>query len=636
MNAAAQANDRTATLKPLPGGRDIALRVAGLVLLLPLLAFLWWWDWPLMMRLALVAVIAYGAVTTFGQLQRLRATQRAYQLAMQAAHDGFWEWDPVGKRLNVSPRLLEILGYTQNFLSDTYTWLGLVHPEDRALYNRTVSEHLKGLTPYFYCEYRVRAHSGDYCWIASRGIAVRDRHGIAYQMAGSVTDITERKRYEEEIAFLAQHDQLTGLANRFMLADRLAELLNAADGSGLRAVLIFIDLDRFKDINDSLGHRLGDHLLQAVASRLRTAVEPGDLLVRQGGDEFIVVMTDVAGREAADARAAVFLDLLEQPFHVDGNQLHVGASLGVSIYPDDAGDGEQLLRNADTAMYVAKRQGGGKVCWHTPEMKERVLRRASIEARLWRAIENNAFTLHYQPQFETATGRLVGAEALLRWHDEGEWIAPDRFISIAEETGLIVPLGDWVLDTAVGQLAVWQRDHARTLRMAINLSPRQFWSGDLVARVRAVTEAHGVAAELLELEITESMLLQTEGEHVRALQEMREMGARLALDDFGTGYSSLSYLHRLPFSALKIDRSFVNALFDRDGQCSEGSALIPAIIAMAHSLELEVIAEGVETSAQLLMLRDLGCDLHQGYFSGRPIGADEFARSHLGAGGRAA
>jgi len=630
MNAAAQANGPV-HLKPLPGGRGILLRIFGLLLAIPLLALLWWWDSPAVMRFVLAVVVLYGVVTTTSQLQRLRATQRAYQLALQAAHDGFWEWDPVSKRLNVSPRLLEILGYSQNFLPDTYAWLELVHPEDREHYNRAVSQHLKGLTPFFYCEYRVRAHSGEYCWIASRGIAVRDRHGVACQMAGSVTDITDRKHYEEEVAYLAQHDQLTGLANRFLLAETLGEALNAADESGRRVALVFIDLDRFKDINDSLGHRLGDHLLQAVALRLKTAVRPRDMLVRQGGDEFIVVIGDVGGREAADARAAVFLDLLERPFHVDGNQLHVGASLGVSMYPDDADDGEQLLRNADTAMYAAKREGGGRVCWHTPQMKERVLHRASIEARLRRAIEQDALQLHYQPQFDTATGQLLGAEALVRWRDDGEWIAPDRFIPIAEETGLIVPLGDWVLDTAVAQLAAWRRQFPQSLRIAINLSPRQFWSGDLAGRVRAVIEGHGVAADLLELEITESMLLQSEGEHARALHVMREMGARLALDDFGTGYSSLSYLHRLPFSALKIDRSFVNALFDGEGNYADGAALIPAIVAMAHSLELEVIAEGVETSAQLVMLRDLGCDIHQGYFSGRPIAADEFARCHLGA-----
>ena len=614
---------------PLAGGRRVALRIAGLAVLTPLLVLLWWQDSPWPLLVALTALIFYGGVTTFGQLRRLRATQRAYQLAMQAAHDGFWEWDPVSKRLHVGARLLEILGYSQNFLPDTHAWLELVHPDDRAHYNRTVSEHLKGRTPFFYCEYRVRAHSGEYRWIASRGIAVRDARGIAYQMAGSVTDVTERKRHEEQIAALARHDQLTGLANRFLLAERLAEALPAAREAGRQVALVFIDLDRFKDINDSLGHRLGDHLLQAVAERLRGGVREGETLARQGGDEFIVLLPGIAGREAAEARARALLDLLEAPFRTDGNHLHVGASLGLSLFPDDAADTEQLLRNADTAMYAAKRQGGGTVCWHTPEMKERVLHRASMEARLRRAIEQEQFALHYQPQFETATGRLIGAEALLRWRDGEEWIAPDRFIPVAEETGLIVPIGDWVLENAIACVGRW---HAtQPLRMAINLSPRQFWSGDLLARVLAVIERHGVDAGQLELEITESMLLQADGEHVAVLHALRARGVRLSLDDFGTGYSSLSYLHRLPFTSLKIDRSFVGALFDGAGNYSEGAALIPAIIAMAHSLDLEVVAEGVETSAQLVMLRDLDCDLHQGYLSGRPMAEDDFASRLLAA-----
>ncbi len=614
---------------PSAGGRGIALRIAGLVLLAPLLVLLWWHGSPWPLLAALAALIVYGGITTFGLSRRLRATQRAYELAMQAAHDGFWEWDPVGKRLQVGARLLEILGYRQNFLPDTHAWLELVHPDDRAYYNRTVSEHLKGKTPFFYCEYRVRAHSGEYRWIASRGIAVRDARGIAYQMAGSVTDITERKRHEDEIAFLARHDQLTGLPNRFLLAERLTEVLPAARLAGRKVGLVFVDLDRFKDINDSLGHRLGDHLLRAVAERLQAGVGEDETLVRQGGDEFIVLLPGIDGAEAAETRARALLELLETPFFTDGNHLHVGASLGLSLFPDDAADAEQLLRNADTAMYAAKRQGGGTVCRHTPEMKERVLHRASMEARLRRAIEQEQFLLHYQPQFETATGELVGAEALLRWQDGDEWIAPDRFIPVAEETGLIVPIGDWVLENAIACLGRW---HAvRPLRMAINLSPRQFWSGDLLAWVLAAIERHGIDPGQLELEVTESMLLQAEGEHVSVLRALRARGVRLALDDFGTGYSSLSYLHRLPFTGLKIDRSFVGALFDSEGNYSEGAALVRAIIAMAHSLGLEVVAEGVETSAQLVTLRDLECNLYQGFLSGRPMAEEDFARRFLAA-----
>lgn len=611
-----------------PVNRMIGLQLGALFVLGWLFLLLWQTDSSLVVRGILTLCILCGGYLVTVQLRRLWTTQRAYQLAMEAAHDGFWEWDPVSKRLTVGARLLEILGYSENFLPDTNAWLELVHPDDRAHYNRTVADHLKARTPFFYCEYRVRASNGDYSWIASRGIAVRDRHGVAYQMAGSVTDITERKQHEDEMRFLVEHDRLTGLANRFMLAERLSQAI--AGGRG--CALLFIDLDRFKDINDSLGHRLGDHLLQEVATRLSTVTHDEDTLVRQGGDEFIVLIPGLVDPAAAEARAQQFLDQLNAPFVTDGNHLHVGASIGLSIYPDDAEDAEQLLRNADTAMYVAKGLGGGRVCRHTPLMKERVLQRASIEARLRLAIERQAFELHYQPQFDTASGELVGAEALLRWRDGEQWIPPDRFISVAEETGLIVPLGDWVLEQAISCLAGWNRLSARPLRMAINLSPRQFWNGELLERVISTCARHGVAPAQVELEVTESMLLQAEGDHVDTLHAMRQHGFRLALDDFGTGYSSLSYLHRLPFNTLKIDRSFVMSLIDEEGNYSGGSALVPAIIAMAHNLALEVVAEGVETSGQLLMLSEMKCDVHQGFLSGRPVCEADFRGQFMGAG----
>ncbi|WP_310494769.1 putative bifunctional diguanylate cyclase/phosphodiesterase [Dechloromonas sp.] len=620
-------------LLPGLGNRGILARLALLALLGILFPLLWWWESSFVIRGGLALLILFGGYVIQAQLRQLWATQRAYSLAMAAAHDGFWSWDPVSKRLDVGKRLLEILGYRDNFLPDTHAWLELVHPEDRSHYNRTVAEHLKGRTPYFYCEYRVRASSGQYRWIASRGIAVRDRHGVAYQMAGSVTDITERKQHDEELAFMAQHDPLTGLPNRLLLAEKLGEALHQATTRQEHVALLFIDLDRFKDINDSLGHRLGDSLLQDVAGRLRGGLGPLDTLVRQGGDEFIVLLTGIASGATAEARARDFLERLNQPFVTDGNQLHVGASIGLSLYPDDAADAEQLLRDADTAMYVAKRHGGGQVARHTPEMKERVLQRASIELRLHQAIEQQAFSLHYQPKFDTASGRLLGAEALLRWQDNGQWIPPDRFISVAEETGLIIPIGHWVLTEAIACLARWNRLSPTPLHMAINLSARQFWPGDLTETVAALCAEHGVACGQIELEITESMLLQAEGNHVDMLHAMRARGFRLALDDFGTGYSSLSYLHRLPFSSLKIDRSFVTALIDDAGDYAGGSALVPAIITMAHNLGLEVVAEGVETAAQLVLLRDLHCDIHQGYLSGRPMPEADFCQRFLNAPG---
>jgi diguanylate cyclase (GGDEF)-like protein/PAS domain S-box-containing protein len=603
------------------------LRIAGLLGLLMALGLVWWEEVSPVIRLAVTVVSLSVFLMTALRLGRLRKTQSAYQLAMQAAHDGFWEWDPVSKQLTVGARLLEILGYSQNVLPNTDAWLALVHPDDLAHYNQTVSNHLKGNTGFFYCEYRVRAHDGQYRWIASRGVAIRNRKGIAYQMAGSVTDITERKQYEETIAFLAHHDALTGLPNRTLLASRLAEMLDTATEAGVRLALAFIDLDRFKDINDSQGHFFGDRVLEHVAHRLESALAHGDLLARQGGDEFIAVFTDIRGHADAEERARRFLEALKAPFHIDHAQVHIGASMGLSLFPDDAKAPEALLSYADTAMYVAKRQGGSAFCWHKPEMKARLLQKAAIETRLHQALEQNVFELYYQPQFEIHTGHLLGAEALLRWQDQGQWIGPDVFIPVAEETGLIVPLGLWVLETAIRDASAWQV--FGPVRIAVNLSPRQFWEADLASRIEDLLKRHALPPSQLELEITESLFFQAESEHIAALHRLRTLGIRLALDDFGTGYSSLSYLSRLPFTGLKIDRSFVMGLFDGEGEVAQGSALCRAIIAMAHGLELEVVAEGVETEGQLLALREMECDIAQGYLGGRPVPEAVFIATHL-------
>ena len=560
--------------------------------------------------------------------RKLRRVRQAYNMAMLAAHDGFWEWNPITKELRTGTRLLEILGYQHDFLPDTNAWLKLVHEDDISLYNKAVSEHLKGNSKYFYYEYRVRANNGNYIWVASRGIAVRDRHGRAYQMVGSVTDITERRNYQETMEFLAQHDDLTGLPNRLMLAEKLAQAIEQAQRTGQRLAICFIDLDRFKNINDTLGHRAGDQLLQSVALRLATNLPAKSHLFRQGGDEFIVLMQAIPDLSTALTAAGQLRELIATPFTSESSNLFTSASIGISLFPDDAEDGETLLKNADTAMYAAKAAGGNAVRTHTAQMNQRLLSRVTLETQLHSALQQNELALHFQAQVDTASGRLTGAEALLRWQHNGQNIPPDQFIPVAEDTGLILPIGDWVIDRAIAQIIEWRHLYGDIPPIAINLSPRQFWRPALSHQVLDKLRAAGLPASALEVEVTESVLLHAEAGSLDELENFRASGICIALDDFGTGYSSLSYLRRLPISILKIDRSFIIDLTStKESETSQ--ALVRAIIAMAHSLSLKVIAEGVETPEQRACLQALDCDVIQGYLISRPLPPKDFSAKFL-------
>ncbi len=564
----------------------------------------------------------------YAEFQHYRSISQAYQLAMLAAHDGFWDWDPVSKKLCVGTRLLQILGYREDFLPDTHAWLRLVHRDDVALYNHEVARHLKGETEHFYCEYRVLASDGQYRWIASRGLAVRDRTGTAYQMVGSVTDITERRRHQEALEFLARHDSLTGLPNRLLFAEQLQAAINDAGRQRQTLAVLFIDLDRFKNINDSLGHRAGDRMLQTVSALLRKLLPADSGLYRQGGDEFIIILP----RSDADTALAVaqkLKDALGEPL-VDGDTTFLStASIGISLFPEDASDGETLLRHADAAMYAAKGLGGNAIRFHTSQMDERLRLRISLETRLRKALQDDRFELHFQPKLSLADGRLVGAEALLRWRDGELMIPPDQFVPVAEECGLIVPLGDWVIARAIRQIAQWREVYGEIPPIAINLSPRQFWRPSVSQRILDGLAEHGLPTAALEVEVTESVVLDPGGDGVDQLARLRAAGVGIALDDFGTGYSSLSYLQRLPVGSLKIDRAFITGLIGHDEQQRNSEPLVRAIIAMAHSLALEVIAEGVETQAQWDILAGLGCDVVQGYLVSRPLPHDEFAERFL-------
>jgi len=435
------------------------------------------------------------------------------------------------------------------------------------------------------------------------------------EMIGIYTDISARKATEETIRYQATHDALTGLPNRALFDQNLDEALDSARALDDRLAVAFFDLDRFKLVNDGLGHKAGDDLLVAVADRLKQSIDEGDIVARMGGDEFILILRDLSDPEDVRPKVVQIMEAMRPSFPVGGEDLHVTASIGVSLFPEDGRSADQLLKAADVALYRAK--SGGRDRWQlvNAAMDRAAYEQIVLEAQLRRAIEQEQFTLVYQPQIDLRSGQVVGVEALVRWrHPEWGIVSPEQFISLAEETGLIYELGLWILEEACQQHRQWREDGLDELRIAVNISPYQLRRSGFEGDVRAILERTDMVLELLEFELTETALMQ-EGEITRLLQRFAAMGLSVALDDFGTGYSSLGYLRRFPIDRIKIDRSFVR---DINGSQSDG-ALARAVIMLAHGLNVGVVAEGVETAAQLGLLRHYGCDAAQGFLLGEPI-----------------
>ena len=450
--------------------------------------------------------------------------------------------------------------------------------------------------------------------------AVRDDNGEIKQYISIFSDITEKKLSEERIYQLAHNDLVTGLPNRVSFNDKANTALEHAKRTRQMMVVMFIDLDHFKLINDTLGHYEGDLLLQQVASRLKKVIRKEDAVARFGGDEFTVLVSEVPSVERASAIAAAILDQLSEPFTLESNEVTVSASIGISLFPDNGNDIAALLKNADTAMYRAKERGRNNFQYFSGEMNQRAHDRMQIEADLRKAIKQNEFLLHFQPKINLMSNRITGFEALVRWlHPSKGLISPDKFIPVAESTGLIVPLGEWVLTTACLQLRAWQDQGYPALTIAVNLSGRQFLQSNLLEVLEATITDTGVKAADLELEITESMMMENTEQTIETLNQIRRMGIHLSIDDFGTGYSSMAYLKRFPIHKLKIDRSFTGDLPDDN----DDAAIVTATIALAHALNLTVIAEGVETEAQLAFLQSLHCEEAQGYLFSRPVPAQD-------------
>jgi diguanylate cyclase (GGDEF)-like protein len=434
----------------------------------------------------------------------------------------------------------------------------------------------------------------------------------------------ERKRYQEELEHNANYDALTGLPNRNLLHDRLKQSVSAK--RYLRSIgVVFLDIDHFKFVNDSLGHNTGDKLLQQIADRLTPTVRDGDTVARLGGDEFILILSDQPGQEVIYRAMQRIISKVAEPVNVDGHELRVTCSAGISLYPQDGSDVETLLKNADVAMYRAKQQGRNNFQFYTAEMNRQVNERLTMENSLRWALERKEFELYYQPRINVKSGALVSCEALLRWqHPERGLLLPERFIALAEETGLIVPIGEWVLKTACARARAWQARRSTPISVSVNLSSRQFRQEALASAIGDALNETGLDPRLLELELTESLIMHDTDAAIHMLSRLREIGVELSVDNFGTGYSSLSYLTRFPISALKIDQSFVHDVKGH-GKTNEG-LVARAIISLGHNLKLKVVAEGVETDAQFEFLKKHGCDEVQGFHFGKPVPAAEFER----------
>ncbi|QRM20288.1 EAL domain-containing protein [Dechloromonas sp. TW-R-39-2] len=538
-----------------------------------------------------------------------------FDAAMAAAQVGIFIHQD-GRFKYANAHLLQLIGYSADELIDRMGPLDLLAPGEQALFLQHLAEETAGISSHQY-ELSVRHKDGESIPVSLLGRSTRF-NGRAASVA-SVLNISAQREAERQARELADFDALTGLPNRRLLADRMVQLLAVAEREQGAAALIFLDLDHFKRINDSLGHSLGDELLCAVAQRLSTVVRRVDTLARLGGDEFVFALPSTHSGAAAEI-ARRLVEVCNEPFFVGGHELTVTASLGISLYPQDGKDAETLLKNADTAMYKAKEQGRNAFQFYASAMNTAMLERLLIESDLRRALRLNEFTLDYQPLVSLQSGLIVGVEALVRWrHPELGIIMPDSFIQVAEETGMINRLGDWVLGEACRQAQAWCDAGLPQMIVAVNVAPVQFRQAGFVEAVAGALAASGLEAGLLELEVTERTVMHDAEIHLGTLSSLNRMGVELSLDDFGTGYSSLAYLKRFPVGKLKIDRSFIRDL-END---PDDRAIASTIISMGRNLRLTVLAEGVENAQQLALLRDMGCDMAQGYYFSRPLPAGE-------------
>lgn len=552
----------------------------------------------------------------------LRESEERYSLAAVGSKDGLWDWDIEKDHVYYSDRWKSMLGFSDDQIGDSLTdWFSLVHADDLGELQDAFSNHLEGKSRNLEVECRLRRSDGSYIWVLVRGMAVRGEDGKAYRMAGSQTDVHHRKLAEQELYEGAFHDPLTGLGNRMLFIERLQmALARAKRQQNYNFAVLFLDLDRFKIINDSLGHLAGDRLLKELAKRLETSLRQVDTVARFGGDEFAVLLDEVEEPEDAQRCAGRIHQNLGRPFELAGREVFVSASIGIVLSSKGYQKPEEMLRDADTAMYRAKLEGDSCTQVFDKEMHVQAVATYQLENDLQLALRESQFRLWYQPIVDVRTKRIVSCEALIRWqHPRRGLLVPDRFLQAAEEAGLLVSVGWWVVEEACRTARLWQEQFSNPhpVSVSVNIAGSQFARGDAVERITAILEKSGLDPSSLKLEITEDGVREV-AEAVTILKSLQDLGIHLHLDDFGTGYSSLTYLHRLPIDVSKIDRAFISEA-DR---ASSNRDVVRAMVNLMHDLGMEVTVEGVETAEQYAFVKGLGCEYAQGFYFSRPLAPD--------------
>ncbi len=554
---------------------------------------------------------------------RLQESEQRYIATTEGANDGLWDWNLVSNEIYFSTRWKVMIGCNESDIGDSPNeWLDRVHHLDKDRLKQSLSRHLEGETQHFECEYRILQKSGVSHWFLARGLAIRNKDNKPIRIAGSQTDITEYYRIREQLTHDALHDPMTGLPNRTLFIDRLEQAIKNRKRSEIHSyAVLFLDLDRFKIINDSLGHLAGDQLLIKVSQCLRNCLRVEDTVARLGGDEFVILLNNIQDSEAAIKTAERISDNINRPFHIGGHEIFTSISIGIAFGGENYSTGEELLRDADTAMYKAKRSGQKHYEIFGSGMRVQTIDKLLLETDLKRALSRQEFSLAYQPIISLANHQLIGFEALLRWqHPKHGMISPLDFIPLAEETGLIIPIGWWVLREACHQIYSWQLKHpdCSHLSISVNISNKQFAQHDFVEKLQFISQETGIPSTSLKLEITEGTVMINPVSVAEKLTQVKRMGIEIMMDDFGTGYSSLNYLRTFPLNTLKIDKSFVDQMF-----CDEGLEIVKTIINLAHNLKMQVVAEGVESDVQARSLHDLGCEYGQGFFFSKPLNSSD-------------
>ncbi len=554
------------------------------------------------------------------QKNALLVSDERYQLAVEGANDGIWEWDIEKDRFFISPKVSEILGIEDQDIENALEpWLERVHPQEWEQVKERMAKYLESQSGIYEDTYRIRNSEGDYIWILSHGKAIWNHIGKPIRVAGSYTNVTEQMQNQEKLHQLAFYDQLTGLPNRSMLIERIEQEIQKDTYQEQKIGFLYLDIDDFKQINDTIGHDFGDEFICKIARFLEDEVNENAMVARLGGDEFGIAFFRLQDKREVETVAQRLLERIKQPWILQNNEFYVGVSIGITYYPEFGVNASALLQNSDIAMFVVKENGKDGYRIYDPKMHQRTWNYIKMNSQLRTAIENNEFSLYYQPQVDLKTHKVIGVEALIRWnHPQNSFIPPMKFIPFAEETGQIYAIGEWVVNTACAKRLYWEQHGLGTMKMSINISSKRLAQDDVVDKIKHEIATHKIKGNCIELEITETAIMDNIERAIEVIHELKALGVTIALDDFGTGYSSLTYLQRLPIDVLKVDRMFIKDIMRE----KEVGHIFKFITQLAHELGLKIVAEGVETKEQLEFLKDNGCDIIQGYYYSKPVPSD--------------